>query len=201
MSMSFDIFPTNAYIPKCEELKKLSQEMLRDYFVKENINFDIFLEFNVKDIVSYKNINKDTLITNEKEYLSFNINKIGETLVFYRKITDIDKKFWEEEIKLNEKANELKEKLAINIKLGYMWNVKRTMNQPGIVSIYYGFLAIALGILTDGILYSDDGAWDYNSFPIEAEEFKMEYLNFHKLQNKNIEEYIKKCKYSLKQYR
>ena len=198
MSMSFDIFPTNTYIPKYEELKNLSQEMLKDYFAKENIDIDIFLEFNTKDIVSGKNINCDSLITNEKEYSSFSINGIGESLIFYRKITDIDKEFWKEEIELNHKANELKEKLERNIKLGYMWNVKRTMNQPAIINIYYGFLAIAIAILTNGILYSDDGAWDYHSFPIGAEQFRMEYLNLYNLQDKNIKEYIKKCLYSLK---
>ena len=198
MSMSFDIFPTNTYIPKYEDLKNLSQEMLKDYFAKENIDIDIFLEFNTKDIVSGKNINCDSLITNEKEYSSFSINGIGESLIFYRKITDIDKEFWKEEIELNHKANELKEKIETNIKLGYMWNVKRTMNQPAIISIYYGFLAIAIAILTNGILYSDDGAWDYHSFPIGAEQFRMEYLNLYNLQDKNIKEYIKKCLYSLK---
>lgn len=198
MSMSFDIFPTNTYIPKYEELKNLSQEMLKDYFAKENIDIDIFLEFNTKDIVSGKNINCDSLITNEKEYSSFSINGIGESLIFYRKITDIDKEFWKEEIELNHKANELKEKIERNIKLGYMWNVKRTMNQPAIINIYYGFLAIAIAILTNGILYSDDGAWDYHSFPIGAEQFRMEYLNLYNLQDKNIKEYIKKCLYSLK---
>ncbi len=198
MSMSFDIFPTNTYIPKYEELKNLSQEMLKDYFAKENIDIDIFLEFNTKDIVSGKNINCDSLITNETEYSSFSINGIGESLIFYRKITDIDKEFWKEEIELNHKANELKEKIERNIKLGYMWNVKRTMNQPAIINIYYGFLAIAIAILTNGILYSDDGAWDYHSFPIGAEQFRMEYLNLYNLQDKNIKEYIKKCLYSLK---
>lgn len=198
MSMSFDIFPTNTYIPKYEELKNLSQEMLKDYFAKENIDIDIFLEFNTKDIVSGKNINCDSLITNETEYSSFSINGIGESLIFYRKITDIDKEFWKEEIELNHKANELKEKIERNIKLGYMWNVKRTMNQPAIINIYYGFLAIAIAILTNGILYSDDGAWDYHSFPIGTEQFRMEYLNLYNLQDKNIKEYIKKCLYSLK---
>ena len=198
MSMSFDIFPTNTYIPKYEELKNLSQEMLKDYFAKENIDIDIFLEFNTKDIVSGKNINCDSLITNETEYSSFSINGIGESLIFYRKITDIDKEFWKEEIELNHKANELKEKIERNIKLGYMWNVKRTMNQPAIINIYYGFLAIAIAILTNGILYTDDGAWDYHSFPIGAEQFRMEYLNLYNLQDKNIKEYIKKCLYSLK---
>ena len=181
MSMSFDIFPTNTYIPKYEELKNLSQEMLKDYFAKENIDIDIFLEFNTKDIVSGKNINCDSLITNETEYSSFSINGIGESLIFYRKITDPDKEFWKEEIELNHKANELKEKIERNIKLGYMWNVKRTMNQPAIINIYYGFLAIAIAILTNGILYSDDGAWDYHSFPIGAEQFRMEYLNLYNL--------------------
>ena len=129
--------------------------------------------------------------------MTFSVNKIGESLIFYRKITDIDKEFWKEEMRLNHKASELKEKIEMNIKSGYMWNVKRTMNQPVIISIYYGFLAIAIAALTNGILYSDDGAWDYQCFPIEATQFKMGYLNLNNLQDKNIKKYIERCIYSL----
>ena len=37
MSMSFDIFSTNYYVPKSEEIKRMSQKMLNDYLLKEEV--------------------------------------------------------------------------------------------------------------------------------------------------------------------
>jgi hypothetical protein len=37
-------------------------------------------------------------------------------------------------------------------------------------------LAAALAKLTDGFLYSGDGAWDYDIFPARSEEFMVCYL-------------------------
>lgn len=198
MSMSFDIFPTNKYIPKCEEIKKLSKEMLRSYLLKEGIDFNISLGYRKCDLDTDNNLNLDYLVTSEKEYLSFVMNNMGEALVFFRKTTDIDREFWSEEIILNDKANQLRYQIDASLKNGYMWNVKRTMNQPAIISIYYGFLAIAIAILTEGILYSDDGAWDYRSFPIVAKQFREEYLNLSELQDKTVKEFYKNCLCSLK---
>ncbi len=45
MSMSFDIFPANMYIPGCEEIKKISQGLLENYLSQENIDFNISLDY------------------------------------------------------------------------------------------------------------------------------------------------------------
>lgn len=198
MSMSFDIFPTNRYIPKCEELKKLSQKMLSNYLLREGIYVDILLDYKKRNLEVNNELNSDYLVTSEKEYQSFIVNSVGEALVFYRKVSDIDREFWKEEIILNDKAHQLKDQIDTTLKIGYMWNIKRTMNQPAIISIYYGFLAIAIAILTDGILYSDDGAWEYRSFPVDGKQFREEYLDLSKLQDKTVKEFVENCLCSLK---
>lgn len=198
MSMSFDIFPTNRYIPTCEELKKLSYGMISNYLLKEGIDIDISLDYRKCDFEANNDLNSDYLVTSEKQYQSFIVNSIGEALVFYRKVSDIDREFWKEEIILNDKAHQLKNQIDKTLKIGYMWNIKRTMNQPAIISIYYGFLAIVIATLTDGILYSDDGAWDYRNFPVDGKQFREEYLDLSKLQDKTIKEFIENCLYSLK---
>ena len=64
------------------------------------------------------------------------------------------------------------------------------MGQPAIVSLYYGYLAIAIAVLTDGIIYSDDGAWDYSRLPIEGKFFKNEYLNIKNISDPMVKENI-----------
>lgn len=99
---------------------------------------------------------------------------------------DLDKDFWREEIQVNENARAMKEKIDASLEVGYYWSVKRTMGQPAIVSLYNGYLAIAIAALTDGIIYSDDGAWDYSRMPIEGTAFQTEYLDIGKLCDSNV---------------
>lgn len=198
MSMTFDVFPTNRYIPKCEELKKLSQGMLSNYLLKEGVDIDILIDYKKYNLEDNNELDSNYLVTSEKEYQSFIVNNIGDALVFYRKVSDIDREFWKEEIILNDKAHQLKDRISTTLKIGYMWNIKRTMNQPAIISIYYGFLAIAIAILTDGIMYSDDGAWEYDKFPVDGKQFKEEYLDLSKLQDEAVKEFIENCLCSLK---
>ena len=199
MSMSFDIFPANMYIPGCEEIKKISQGLLENYLSQENIDFNISLAYRKQEFETNKSLNSEYLVTSEKEYQSFVINNTGEVLVFFRGLSEIDREFWKEEISINDKAGQLKNQIETSLKIGYMWNVKRTMNQPAIISIYYGFLAIAIAALTDGIIYSDDGGWDSRCFPLGAEQFMDEYLNLSELQDRTIKEFTEKCLRSLKE--
>lgn len=92
----------------------------------------------------------------------------------------------------------MKEKIDINLNIGYSWTVKRTMGQPAIVNLYYGYLAITIAVLTDGIVYSDDGAWDYSCLPIEGKVFEEEYLNLNKISDVKFKENIGKWLHELK---
>lgn len=138
------------------------------------------------------------LTSEENNHTVFNLNKEGKVDVFYNELTDLDKEFWDEEIQENKHAQSLQEKIDANLNIGYSWSVKRTMGQPSIVSLYYGYLAIAIAILTDGIIYSDDGAWDYSSLPMEGNAFKEEYLHMDKISDVTVKENVKKWLAELK---
>lgn len=128
----------------------------------------------------------------ENYHTVFNLNGKGEVYVFFHELTDLDKDFWNEEIEENENAQSMKEKIGINLEIGYFWSVKRTMGQPAIVSLYYGYLAIAIAILTDGIIYSNDGAWDYLRLPIEGKVFKTEYLHVENIRDVMVKDNIER---------
>lgn len=72
------------------------------------------------------------------------------------------------------------------------------MGQPAVVNLFYGFFAMALAKLTDGMVYSDDGAWEYKKFPILFDKFQKLYLNYEKLQDKNLKEWLLKSEEELK---
>lgn len=175
--------------------------MLRNYLAKEGIDFDIQLHCFTKKLKTDIESPSAYLVKKEIEYQAFCMNDLGAAFVFFRKTSEIDRAFWKEERNTNDKVNQLREQIKANLNVGYMWNVKRTVGQSAMISIYYGFLAIAIAVLTDGILYSDDGGWDYKCFPIEAKPFMNEYLNLSKLQDKDEKEFFERCLQCLKDKR
>ncbi|WP_189072162.1 hypothetical protein [Deinococcus sedimenti] len=54
---------------------------------------------------------------------------------------------------------------------GHWWYFRRSAGQPALINILYGCLASALAELTHGVVYSDDGAWDFERFPALPQEF------------------------------
>lgn len=198
VSTSFEIFPTNSYIPNNEEVILLSQKHLKDYLKKQDIILDIKIKNQIRFIKNDILTESELLIRDKTKYESFIIDNQGQALLFYQAVDDISKEFWEDEIKNNIRAEELEKLINKNIMLGYSWSVKRTMGQPAIVNIYYGYLAIAIAELTNGIIYSDDGAWEYECFPATADNFKEQYLDLSKLKESTIKEFINWCLKSLK---
>lgn len=192
MSMSFEIFPTTKRKPNCDEIIKYSVELCVEFLKKEKISQGI--DITTKEVTDDNVIhtNPISLVWKENSHTVFNLNKKGEVYVFYHELTDMDKNFWKEEIQENENAQSIKEKIDANSEIGYFWSVKRNMGQPAIVSLYYGYLAIAIALLTDGIIYSDDGAWDYSRLPIEGNVFKTEYLNIENISDAMVKDNVEK---------
>ena len=196
MSMSFEIFPTTKKKPKCDEIIKYSVQLFSEFLKKKKISLGIDITTREVTADNEVYINPISLVLKENYHTVFNLNEEGEAYVFYHELSDLDKDFWNEEIQENKNAQSMKEKIDANLEIGYSWSVKRTMGQPAIVSLYYGYLAIA--ILTDGIIYSDDGAWDYSRLPIEGKIFKTEYLNIKYISDvmvkDNVEKWLGKLK-------
>ena len=192
MSMSFEIFPTTKRKPNCDEIIKYSVELCVEFLKKEKISQGI--DITTKEVTADNVIhtNPISLVWKENSHTVFNLNKKGEVYVFYHELTDMDKNFWKEEIQENENAQSIKEKIDANSEIGYFWSVKRHMGQPSIVSLYSGYLAIAIALLTDGIIYSDDGAWDYSRLPIEGNVFKTEYLNIENISDAMVKDNVEK---------
>ncbi len=190
--MSFEIFPTTKKKPSCDEIIKYSVELFSEFLKKEKISQRI--DITTREVTADNEVytNPISLTLKENYHTVFNLNGEGEVYIFYNELTDLDKDFWDEEIQENKHAQSMKAKVDANLEIGYYWSVKRTMRQPAIVSLYYGYLAIAIAILTDGLIYSDDGAWDYSRLPILGENFKTEYLNIKNINDTIVKDNVEK---------
>ncbi len=190
--MNFEVFPTTKRKPNCNELIRYSVELFSEFLKKKKISLKVNII--TKEVTADNKVylNPISLVLNENNHTVFNVNQEGEVYVFYHELTDLDRDVWIEEMEDNKNVQSMKEKIEANLEIGYSWSVKRTMTQPAIVSLYYGYLAIAIAVLTDGIIYSDDGAWDYSRLPMEGEFFKKEYLNIKNISNTTVKNNVEK---------
>lgn len=179
MSTTYEIYPTSSYIPTKEEIGKLAEKYLNIFFEKNNIEKiikitnltfkNVTIRLLWKEYEKIKSINNKNITVNEMEYDGYNLSiEDGNTIfVFFHEFTQLDIKVLKEML-INTKYENEFEKVA---RLSYTWTVKRTMGQPKLAVLMFNFLAIAIAELTDGIIYSGDGAWDIEIFPLKAKEF------------------------------
>lgn len=198
MSRSFEIFPTIEAIPKSRELLNLSVELFNNFFRDQGIekNIDVKITENSQNKDFYEM--SENIITRENDFQVYNIDDVGEVYLFYFPNTELDRRFWTDEIRTNRNAHNLRKEIEANLAIGHSWCVKRTMNQPPIVSLYYGYLAIALAVLTKGIIFSSDGAWDYQYLPILGENFINVYSDLTNLGDVLLQGNIEKWLNTLK---
>ena len=82
------------------------------------------------------------------------------------------------------------------------WHVKKWANQAWISSIAFGFIASSFAELTDGIIYSSDGGWDYQIFPATSKEFDEVYFRPEKTlaenRRKEIESFVEEILVEIK---
>lgn len=94
MSTSFEVFPTNSYIPDCDEIISMAVKLFQDFLKKENMETDL-------NIVSYEThenrVVKDSplkIIYHEDGYNTFSLNQNGNIFVYFYKRPEISKEFW-----------------------------------------------------------------------------------------------------------
>jgi|SRR5262245_39087394 len=76
---------------------------------------------------------------------------------------------------------------------GHHWSFRRSAGQPAIINVAYGMIAGSLAELTEGFIYSDDSAWDYERFPATAQEFFSWYFRPDKAIKAEYAEWAARC--------
>jgi len=186
MSTSIDIIPVDTIDISFGDVLLESENQI-NYFLKSiDINKAIKLSVNIHDNnEAYVNTVKlsDKFYWKESEYAWFAIDGIiggadGDCDTLISKDIDPDNPWWRLEIfeTSNSKVSSIRQKLEQAKKLNRLWNFRRSAGQPAIIALSYGLISGSIAKLTNGILWSDDGAWDNKFFPVESDEFLKYYF-------------------------
>ncbi len=177
MSTCFEIYPTDNNIPEFHKIIEKAELMFCNFLRKYNVETNIDITISEVTENNEIKVNPEFIVGDEKLYDIITVNNVGNIYIFYYELSDIDNEIWNDELKTNQRAVSLKDSIMLNRNIGHFWCIKRTSGQPVIISLLYGFIAMAVSAEANGFIYSADGAWSYNEMPLKWEKLYAQYMN------------------------
>lgn len=202
MSTTFDVYPGKGYIPLFSELLNDTEKEINDYLRGINVYKKIKVNAEIQSIDGH--VKTPVQLTSrfrwdDSSYAWFYINGIpGGTDAYFYRHNEIDTDFLLGEVSQNQNFKKNEWIVNNSIRLGYNWTFRKSAGQPAIIGLCYGFLAATLAKLTEGIIYTDDGAWDYKKFPTVPEEFMKWYFRIEYATKQEDFDYVNKAIDSIK---
>ncbi|MDH3348973.1 MAG: hypothetical protein OEM02_12850 [Desulfobulbaceae bacterium] len=173
MSTSFEIFPVANKIPTFDEVNKLLETRLVEFFQRYNIanihNYSITLLNN--DRVTNKFDPSMHLSMLPDYYCHFYSGPTEGIFLYYMKVDRLTYRIWQDEIEDKLAARRVSQTVYKALKNGYYWKVKRYDNQEPIIDLLFGYVTGVIAELVDGIIHTDDYAWEPDLFPVFSKDF------------------------------
>ena len=197
MSTTFEVYPRNVEAPSFQQILELGAARIRQQLLIRGIHAEpklaVTLRMNQTHEVLPLNISSQA-IWNASEYAWFSVCGVGGgTDVDYRTVGNLDLEYWSDIVSTHPPAIERRSEVMACLSNGVYWSFRRSMGQPAIINFAYGILAGTLAELTDGFVYSDDSAWDYERFPAKAEEVYEWYFNPAKALHQTTADWASRC--------
>jgi len=197
MSSTFDIYPIEKIIPSFKSVLDQSTKNYHGYLKDAGINIKPeigirLLTKNGDNEVSY-DIN-DPFTWRDDLYLWVSIKDIhGGIDGYFFQNDKIDMEYWRDDIIPLERCKPIRSLLEECLSIGYHWNFRRSASQPGAINILYGIISGTIATMTNGFVFSDDSAWDFERMPINGEDFLDNYLRPNKELKKECKEWAIQC--------
>ena len=174
MSTTFEVYPATRDLPTFAGLLEASLPLLHERLARYGIDARPEIEVRIQDCKTHHPVAfdfDDPLRWNDDTCAWFEIVGVaGGTDAYFEPMDDLTKEVWDEfltEDHFKPYAAHARRCLAMD----HYWSFRRSMGQPGIINLAYGILAGCLANLTDGLVTSDDSAWDWSLMPATGPEF------------------------------
>jgi hypothetical protein len=174
LSTTLDVYPRNSSAPAFRDILDLGVTRLHEQLAARGIDARPGLDLHLRRCVTHELLPLDLASParwSPSEYAWFSVPGIGGgTDVFYETLSSDDLEYWAELVDEHPPAKARRDDIRACLANGVYWSFRRSAGQPGIINFAYGILAATLAELTEGLVFSDDGAWDYSNFPATAHE-------------------------------
>jgi hypothetical protein len=196
MSTTFDVFPHHAKLPSFGALVERTMPRIREYLDRHGIRHCPPLGFDVRDnnheSQGYTQVS--SMQWSKQHYAWFYFDGLaGGTDAYWLPIDELMVACWTDEKRERERSKQLAAYIDECLAIGYRWYFRRSAGQPALINLAYGYLAASLAELTEGLVFSDDSAWDYERFPCHASEFFEFYFEPDKAIGSDYREWSRRC--------
>jgi hypothetical protein len=174
LSTTFEVYPRYSSVPSFREILDLGVARIREQLASRGVSARPSLDVHLRKNATHEVLPLDLSSParwSSSEYAWFFVPGIdGGTDVTFEAVTSEDAEYWAELVDEHAPARERRSEVTACLANGFYWSFRRSAGQPGIVNFAYGILAATLAELTEGLVFSDDSAWDYSRFPATAQE-------------------------------
>jgi len=198
MSTVFCVYTTTSTIPSFNEVLTLSNKYLVEILKKHRIYDDYLIDVCIIDEQTDEVVPLDksspAVWSIDNQYAWFTVNEQpGGCDAYVNNFSDYSNfEQWYIDFIDDTQVKVCKSKLKECFESGLYWEFRRSAGQPAIINLSYGLIAAAFTELTNGLIYSDDGAWDYAIFPTSANHFLQNFFNLQ-YSNPEYANWAEKC--------
>lgn len=136
----------------------------------------------------------------EDEFLWFTIEDVDGGIQVYRdtikdELIDPTDPWWclEEMIQQNTTISDIETYIEGVKNMDTCWYVNRNFGMSAIFYVLQGVITETLATLSDGIIWNEDGAWEFEKFPMLVDEFSKSYLIAESTENSQYQELAEDC--------
>lgn len=197
MSTTFQVYPATTRIPSFAELLNLSTRRLREFLQEVGVP----RMPTVRVAIGQKGTHADQpldltapAIWPEDCYAWFTVPPIeGGTDAYVGKVEELDYNLLAEAPRVAQQERPLPHAASEYLAQGNYWTFRRSVGQHATIAVAYGLIAASFAELTDGILYSGNGGWDFQRFPATADEFFTWYFRPALALEEEYREWAERC--------
>jgi len=173
VSTTFEVYPRTTTIPSFNEVLVLGEQRLHEQLRLRCIHSHpvLTMELRTADAHELLEIDRDTpFCWNDSAYLWLSFTGCnGGMDVSCLQTQEEEFEHWAYVLAPDNPARITPDNVRRAFPSGIYWSFRRSAGQPALINFAYGILAAALAELTDGLVYSDDAAWDTERFPASAQ--------------------------------
>lgn len=182
MSSTFEVYPSVADIPTFEQLLNRVNVELHRFFQSVDIAARLNIEVCIQRHADHELVPfalTDPFTWSDDCYAWFFLDGVpGGTDAYLREITDGKTCGMDIQEMLLEPARGEANRALIQkcSEQDHYWSFRCSAGQPDTIRLVRGLIAGSLGELTSGLIYSVDGAWDWELMPATPDEFLSYYF-------------------------
>jgi hypothetical protein len=201
MSTTFEVYPSSLKPPSFRDVQELAQVELWRFLERRDLQSKPVIRAVVLQNETHEPRAFDPdgpAVWPQDSYAWFTVGHVvGGTDAYVRPLSAEDRGYLAEQVgdaRLQGQLSRSRRYLSSH----YYWSFRRSAGQPGIINLAYGIVAASFALLTEGLIFSDDSAWEAQRFPAEPGDFLRWYFDPDSATEENYREWSARCILGLK---